>query len=63
MIFHAASTAPVGQGRASAPEPPPAQPTVTPYAPDALDRAQRTLLIAGRPSIAAFARYGARAVR
>lgn len=30
---------------------------------DALDRTQRTLVSAGRPSIAAFARFGIRAVR
>lgn len=30
---------------------------------EVLDRAQRALLSAGRPSIAAYARFGARAVR
>jgi hypothetical protein len=34
-----------------------------PHASEALDRAQQRLVSAGRPSIAAFARFGARAVR
>jgi hypothetical protein len=34
-----------------------------PHASEALDRAQQRLVSAGRPSIAAYARFGARAVR
>jgi hypothetical protein len=34
-----------------------------PHASEALDQAQQRLVSAGRPSIAAYARFGARAVR